>query len=228
VYRLFSRYREQLLLRNALGRYFPRALAERIAAEGRTELTPARKELTMLFADISNFTKWSADKDAGVVHGFLSDYLENMAAIIFAHGGTVDKFMGDGLLAFFGDPFEQKDHAVRCLNAAIAMQKRVAGLDGIWGEKIGIKLRIRIGVNSGRVIVGNLGTKARIEYTVIGAPVNLAQRMESSAPVGGILVARPCWERIQETPNSFKFSEQRQVSAKGYDDPVDAFELLFS
>jgi adenylate cyclase len=227
VYRLFGRYREQLLLRNALGRYFPRALAERIAAEGKTELTPAHKELTVLFADISNFTKWSSDKEAGVVHGFLSDYLENMAGIIFAHGGTVDKFMGDGLLAFFGDPFEQEDHAPRCLNAAIEMQKRVAGLGKKWGEKVGIDLRIRIGINSGRVIVGNLGTRARIEYTVIGSPVNLAQRMESNAPVGGILVARPCREKILELPNSFRFSEKRQVTAKGYDDPVDAYELLF-
>jgi adenylate cyclase len=227
VYRLLGRYREQLLLRTALGRYFPRALAERIAAEGKTELVPARKELTMLFADISSFTKWSSDKDAGVVHGFLSDYLENMAAIIFAHGGTVDKFMGDGLLAFFGDPFEQKDHAARCLNAAIAMQKRVAELGKEWGEKVQINLRIRIGINSGRVIVGTLGTKSRIEYTVIGSPVNLAQRMESNAPVGGILLAGPCWEKIQEIPQSFRFSEKRQVTAKGYDNPVDAYELLF-
>jgi adenylate cyclase len=227
VYRLFGRYREQLLLRSALGRYFPRALAERIAAEGRTELIPAHKELTMLFADISSFTQWSSDKDAGVVHGFLSDYLENMAAIIFAHGGTVDKFMGDGLLAFFGDPFVQKDHAARCLTAYIAMHKRVVELGKVWGEKVGINLRIRIGINSGRVIVGNLGTKARIEYTVIGSPVNLAQRMESNAPLGGILVARPCWEKIQEIPNSFSFSEKRNVTAKGYDDPIEAFELLF-
>jgi adenylate cyclase len=227
VYRLFSRYREQLLLRNALSRYFPRALAERIAAEGRTELIPAHKELTMLFADISNFTRWSSDKEAGIVHGFLSDYLENMAAIIFAHGGTVDKFIGDGLLAFFGDPFEQKDHAARCLSSAVAMQKKVAELGEVWGEKIGIDLRIRIGINSGRVIVGNLGTKARIEYTVIGSPVNIAQRMESNAPVGGILVARPCWEKVQGVSSSFTFSEKRQVSAKGYDTPIEAFELLF-
>jgi adenylate cyclase len=225
IYRLFCSYREQLLYKSALGRYFPRALAERIASEGKIELVPEYKELTILFADIAGFTKWSSDKDPPVVHGFLTDYLENMAGILFEHGGTVDKFMGDGLLAFFGDPLKQDDHAQRCLRAAIAMQKRVAELREKWGGKIGIDLKIRIGVNSGRVIVGNLGTKTRIEYTVIGASVNLAQRMEGSAPVGGILIAGPTWDLTKDS--DFDFSEKREVKVKGYDEPIAAFELLF-
>jgi adenylate cyclase len=224
VYRLFLSWRERLLFRTALGRYFPRSLAERIAAEGKTELAPGHKELTMLFADIAGFTKWSSDKEPETVHAFLTDYLENMAGILFENGGTVDKFMGDGLLAFFGDPLEQKDHASRCLRAAIAMQKRVAALGEKWGPKIGINLRIRIGINSGKVIVGNLGTKTRIEYTVIGSAVNLAQRMESGAPIGGILVAGPARALAGD---EFSFSEKREVTVKGYDAPVEAFELLF-
>ncbi|MDR0399341.1 MAG: CHASE2 domain-containing protein [Treponema sp.] len=221
--RLFRRYREELLLKSALSRYFPRSLAERIAAEGKTELSPAYKELTILFTDISSFTKWSADREPALVHAFLSDYLETMAGIIFEHGGTVDKFMGDGILAFFGDPFEMPDHTRRCLEAALAMQKRIRELALVWAPRAGIDLKVRMGVNTGRVIVGNLGTKTRIEYTVIGAAVNLGQRMESNAPLGGILVSGAVKEKAG---TGFSFSPKREIAVKGYDEPIEAYELI--
>ncbi|MDL2229175.1 adenylate/guanylate cyclase domain-containing protein [Treponema sp. OttesenSCG-928-L16] len=222
-YRLEKRYREQELLRNALSRYFPRSLADRIIAEGKTDLVPVYKELTILFSDISGFTRWSSDKDASEVHRFLTDYVEAMAKMLHDHGGTVDKFMGDGILAFFGDPVEQPDHAERCLKAAIAMQKRVQELAEKWKSLVNIDLKVRIGINSGRVIVGNLGTRTRIEYTVIGAAVNLAQRMESNAPVGGILVAKNSWEK---TKHIFSFGDKRTISVKGYDAPIEAYEVV--
>jgi len=218
--RLFIRYREQLLLRNALSRYFPHALAERIMREGKTELIPAYKELTILFSDISGFTKWSSDKSPESVHNFLSDYLESMAGILFAHGGTVDKFMGDGILAFFGDPFETANHTEQCVKAAIAMQKKVRELAEKWKPIVDIDLKVRIGINTGKVIVGNLGNKTRIEYTVIGAAVNLAQRMESNAPVGGILVTADVREKVKD---KFAFSEKREVTVKGYGETIEAY-----
>ena len=218
--RLFIRYREQLLLRSALSRFFPHALAERIMRERKTELIPAYKELTLLFSDISGFTKWSSDKSPESVHNFLSDYLESMAGILFAHGGTVDKFMGDGILAFFGDPFEMQNHTEQCVKAAIAMQKKVRELAEKWKPIVDIDLKVRIGINTGKVIVGNLGNKTRIEYTVIGAAVNLAQRMESNAPVGGILVTADVWEKVKD---KFTFSEKRDVTVKGYAESIDAY-----
>jgi len=218
--RLFSQYREQLLLRNALSRFFPHALSERIMREGKTELTPVYKELTILFSDISGFTKWSSDKSPEQVHNFLSDYLESMATILFDHGGTVDKFMGDGILAFFGDPFDMPDHCERCIKAAIAMQEKVRILAEKWKLIVGIDLKVRIGINTGKVIVGNLGNKTRIEYTVIGAAVNLAQRMESNAPVGGILVTADVWEK---TKDKFEFAERRDVTVKGYGETIEAY-----
>ena len=102
------------------------------------------------------------------------------------------------------------------------MQAKVAELREKWAPLVGIDLKVRVGVNSGRVIVGNLGSQTRIEYTVIGAAVNLAQRMESNAPVGGILVAKDAWER---TKDSFRFGEMRKVAAKGYDAGVEAYVL---
>ncbi|MDR2376363.1 MAG: adenylate/guanylate cyclase domain-containing protein [Treponema sp.] len=224
ILRQFFRYREQLLYRNALSRYFPQALAERICAERSIDLAPAAKELSVLFADIVSFTKWSSDKTPETVHTFLSDYLESMAAIIFEHGGTIDKFMGDGILAFFGDPFEQEDHAERAVRAAIAMQKKNVSLRAIWMPKVHINLMVRIGINTGMVIAGNLGSKTRIEYTVIGAAVNLGQRMESNAPPGGILVSAATRGAVR---GPIRFGSPRLVTVKGYDTPVECFEALF-
>jgi adenylate cyclase len=222
--RLFRRYREQLLLKTALSRYFPRSLAERIAAERKTELVPAYKELTILFSDICSFTRWSADKEPALVHAFLSEYLENMAALIFEYGGTVDKYMGDGILAFFGDPFDMADHTERCIRAAVAMQGKIGELGEQWAGKGAINLKVRMGINRGRVIVGNLGTRRRIEYTVIGAVVNLAQRMESAAPPGGILVSA---EARNNAGGDLRFGAKREVLVKGYDAPLDAYEVVF-
>jgi len=223
--RLFARYREQLLLSNALSRYFPHALAARIMREGKTELTPVYKELTILFSDISGFTEWSSDKSPEDVHNFLSDYLESMAEILFAHGGTVDKFMGDGILAFFGDPFDMPDHTERCVRAAIAMQKKVQNLAEKWKQLVDIDLKVRVGINAGKVIVGNLGIKTRIEYTVIGAAVNLAQRMESNAPVGGILVTADVREKVK---GKFEFAERRDVTVKGYGETIEAYAMTIN
>ncbi len=219
VIRLMKTHEERTLMESALSRYFPRALASRVLDEKQVDLKPADKDLSIMFSDISGFTKWSSDKEAELVHGFLSDYLESMAHILFSYGGTVDKFMGDGILAFFGDPFEQPDHAERCINAAMAMQIRVKELQEVWGEKAGINLKIRIGINTGHVIVGNLGSITRIEYTVIGSAVNLAQRMESNAPLEGILVTGETYQRVKD---KYRFSP-KEVKVKGYDEGIAAW-----
>jgi len=218
--RLAARNREQLLLRSALSRYFPHALAERIMRERKTELIPVYKDLTILFADICGFTKWSSEKSPEHVHAFLNDYLESMADILFAYGGTIDKYMGDGILAFFGDPLEMPDHCERCLHAAIAMQKEIKFLADKWKPLSNIDLKVRIGINTGKVIVGNLGSKTRIEYTVIGADVNLAQRMESNAPIGGILVTAAVREKARD---KFTFSQKQLIAVKGYAETIEAY-----
>ncbi|AEF81022.1 adenylate/guanylate cyclase domain-containing protein [Leadbettera azotonutricia] len=224
VLRLFRRYKEQILYQNALSRYFPRSLAARIASEKKIDLAPAYKELTILFSDIASFTAWSRDKEPSLVHAFLSEYLEAMGSIIFEYGGTVDKFMGDGILAFFGDPFDMPDHTRRCVDAAISMQKKIREMALTWKDRANIDLKVRMGINTGHVIVGNLGIKNRIEYTVIGADVNLGQRMEGAAPAGGILVTSAVREKTQDM---FSFGERREVRVKGYEKPIEAYEVVF-
>jgi adenylate cyclase len=223
LFRFILRHYEQTLLKNALSRYVPKALAERILREKKTDLIPARKVVTILFSDIVSFTKWSADKDVQIVHDFLSEYHESMADIIFAHGGTVDKYIGDGMLAFFGDPFDLTDHPMHCVEAAVAMQKKCREIKAKWQPLVDINLEIRIGINTGEAIVGNLGTKNRIEYTVIGAAVNFAQRMESNAHAGAILLSQYTWEQVQ---SRFPSAQKRLISVKGYAEEVSAYELV--
>jgi adenylate cyclase len=220
--RLLDSREQRLLLESALNRYFSPSLTSRVLAEKKVDLMPVVKELTILFVDISGFTSWSSDKSPELVHVFLTDYLESMSSILFKHGGTIDKFMGDGILAFFGDPLDQTDHAERALRAAIDMQSRAREIREVWLDTAGMDFKIRIGVNTGPAIVGNLGSLTRIEYTVIGAAVNLGQRMESNAPPGGVLVSESTWAK---TRNAFRFGEVLSVKAKGYEAPVTAYVL---
>ena len=225
MYRFFTQRRRQ----SALERYVPRPVAQKLVAGQRMGLVPAYKELTIMFSDIRGFTTWSADKEAQVVHSFLNDYLESMADILFAHGATVDKFMGDGILAFFGDPLDIPNHAEVAIHAAIAMQKKIRELGEKWKPSVGIDLKVRMGINTGNVIVGDLGTRRRIEYTVIGSTVNLAQRMESLAPPGGILISEFTRSAVEASSSggAFSFGEKQALEVKGYDKPVAASEVIF-
>jgi len=224
------RFRTQRKKQSTLERYVPRPVAQRLVAGGRTDLIPVYKELTIMFSDIKAFTTWSADKEARVVHDFLNDYLETMADILFEHHATVDKFMGDGILAFFGDPVDLPNNATAAVNAAIAMQRKIAELREKWQPDVGIDLKVRIGINTGKVIVGDLGTRRRIEYTVIGSAVNLAQRMESLSTPGGILITEFTRAAVNRTRISypFNFSEKMEQAVKGYDKPVATYEVIFN
>jgi len=231
-YRFLSNRRRQ----SALERYVPRPVAARLKTGHRTSLVPVYKDLTIMFTDIKGFTSWSSDKEAQVVHDFLNTYLESMADVLFSFGATVDKFMGDGILAFFGDPLDMTDHGLIAVKAAVAMQHRVKELGEEWKPKVDIDLKVRMGLNTGKVIVGDLGTRRRIEYTVIGSAVNLAQRMEGSATPGGIMLTeftRAAIENSQasaENPfaqGTFSFSDKRELAVKGYDRPIYAYEVIF-
>ncbi len=178
----------------ALRRYFPAEVIKQVLADpAASELPAKRKELSVMFVDIEGSTGISETAEVEYVKDFFNEFYEAMADAVFTHGGTVDKFLGDGLLAFFGDPVPLENHALSAVRAAVEMQQKMSRLSTKWAES-GIRefrngLRIRIGVNTGLVLVGNVGTDRRMEYTVMGSAVNVASRLEATAPAGGIRIS---------------------------------------
>ncbi len=159
------------------------------------------------------------------IKNLLNEYFEAMTEIVFKHGGTVDKFIGDGLMVFFGDPEAQPDHALRAARASIEMQRRVAELRSAWRQRGDMPIEIRIGINTGPVVVGNMGSARRLSYTVLGSHVNLAQRLESNAPVGGVLVGAATWNLIKDEIPARPMGD---IQVKGIDEPVSVYELLLA
>jgi adenylate cyclase len=143
-----------------------------------------------------------------------------MVAIVFRHGGTVDKFIGDGLMVFFNDPQDQPDHAERCVRCAIEMQAAVRDLSAELVAAGEPALQIRVGINTGSAIVGDLGSADRLSYTAVGSTVNLSQRLESAAPVGGILISATTAAQL---PPSLAVEPLADVHVKGIPDGIRVF-----
>ena len=143
--------------------------------------------------------------------------------IVFKYGGTVDKLIGDGLMVFFGDPEPQEDHALRCVNAAIEMQKKVSEMKSRWETEGKMPIQIRVGINTAIVVVGNMGSARRLSYTALGSGVNLAQRLETNAPVGGIMISQRTYELVKDHVAARSLGE---IPVKGLDKPVAVYEIV--
>lgn len=223
-YRYFTEEKEKAVLRKTFEAYFPPSVVRKIISH--PELIASKgekKELTILFSDIKNFTGYSAGLPPHVIQSYLNEYFEAMIEIVFSHEGTVDKYIGDGLMVFFGDPDPQPDHALRCVHAAIDMQKKARQLRHKWEKEGGIPLSIRIGINTGEVVVGNMGSARRLSYTVLGAPVNLAQRLEANAPVDGIMISRRTYELVKDLVATRPLG---LIKVKGIDKQISVYEVL--
>ena len=213
------------VLRSTFDAYFPPRVVDRILGSSSGLLSGARKrEISILFSDIKGFTNLTAEMDASHVRTLLNEYFGRMIEIVFAHEGTLDKFLGDGLMVFFGDPETQPDHAERAVRAAVDMQKAVRQLDREWKARGDMPLQIRIGINTGEAIVGNMGSARRLSYTALGGNVNLAQRLEANAPVGGILIS----DRTQgQLAGALPTRLLPPIQIKGIDEPVAVYEVVF-
>lgn len=224
TYRYAAEQREKLILRSKFESYFAPPLLDKIVKEPNILSTTEKKELTVLFSDISGFTQWCTTRSPEEIRHTLNEYFNEMTKIVFSHEGTIDKFMGDGLMVFFGDPVDQPDHALRAVKAAVEMQKKAAELRQRWEQEGRLLLRIRIGINTGEVVVGNMGSEDRMDYTAIGSNVNLAQRLESLAPVGGILVSVAVYEKVKKY---IKTEFYGLVQAKGIAEKLKTYSIVF-
>src|ERR1700757_3490727 len=188
-----------------------------------TATTPAEyKQVTVLFADVAHSMDIAAAVGAERLRDIMADLADRCAAVVKRYGGTVDKFTGDGIMAVFGAPVALEDHALRACLAALGIQEETARLAAEVKERDGVDLRLRVGLNSGEVIAGEIGS-GPFGYTAVGEQVGMAQRMESVAPPGGVMLSASTARLVE---HNAVLGEPEVVHIKGSDQPVAGRRLL--
>lgn len=214
---------EEIQKTSRLKRYVSPQIAESIISNGSNKyLTTARKLLTVCFADLKGFTSASENMRPEDTVNLLNEFFTEMTSIIFKYGGTLDKFIGDGILVFFGDPIHYTDHNERSVRMAIDMRERVQSLRKHWLEK-GCNIDICMGINTGYVTVGNFGSVAQMNYTVIGHQVNIAHRLQLEAKAGQILTTKQALTGLQHI---IAAEEIKNVRLKGINKPMDVYNVI--
>jgi adenylate cyclase len=188
-----------------------------------SELGGELRELSILFADIRGFTSLSETLSPEQVVNLLNNYLGTMTDIIDSYGGTVNEFYGDGLLAFFGAPISREDHAKIAVQCALAMKAGMVEVNRRNRENSLPEIDMGLAVNSGEVIVGNVGSEKRFKYGVIGSAVNIASRVQGNAENGAILVTRSCVDALGDC---FKFTNHREIEVKGLSRPIEICQVV--
>jgi adenylate cyclase len=224
--RLSHQLMEETRRRERLQRYHSPGVVNRIlhsetSIEGR--FITHERDVTVMFSDIVGFTKLCEQLQPAAIGEMLNDYFGRMAEIVFEHEGTLDKFVGDALLAVFGAPFDQPDHAERCVAAAIDMRRELQRINADRGDA---PIRVRTAINSGRALTGDIGSPRRREFTTLGDVVNTASRLESSvAAPDQIVISEATRVRLGA---AFQIRSLGRVKLRGRQSEVEAFEVLDS
>lgn len=214
---------EELNRATRLRRYVSPQLADSIlAGDIETTMAPSRKPLTVFFSDIRGFTELAERMEPEHLVGELNEYLTEMSEIVFRHGGTIDKYVGDAILVFFGDPVPQDDQAQRALRMALEMQERVGELCARWTATYGEPFQVGMGIATGWVTVGNIGSPDRTDYTVLGNEVNLASRLADQAGTGEILVTE---RTMMEGEGIVTGEAVDEITLKGVKRPIKIYAV---
>jgi len=227
----FNRMAEDLELneriKDSFGRYVTPEIVDMILANPNDEWMKGSKvEATVLFVDIRGFTSISENNDPATVLDLLNEYLTRVTDAVIKHGGHLNKFAGDEAMAVFGAPLAQPEHAEAAVKAALEIQKSIALLNEEKGEDP-FKLGVGIGINSGEVVAGNLGSSRRMEYTVIGDHVNVAARLTSIAKGGEILITKRTYDGIQNKTD-IRVEERGMAPVKGRKKEIAVYCVMCS
>jgi class 3 adenylate cyclase len=202
--------------------YTPKHLTDKILTT-RSSIEGERKLVTVLFADVANYTSLTEKLDPEEAHQIMDGCFKVLMDEIHKYEGTINQFTGDGVMALFGAPISHEDHAQRACRAALDIQEAVSR----YGKKVeidyNIEFKLRIGLNSGPVIVGAIGNDLRMDYTAVGDTTNLGARMESMAEPGTILISENTHRLVRDF---FEFQTLGKVEIKGKEEPQGAFKLI--
>jgi len=225
LYRALVEEKEKRKIRTAFGQYLSPEVIRRLLLNPQL-VEPRKTEITVMFSDIRGFTTISENLDAQDLALFLNQYLSDMTGLVFDDGGTLDKYIGDAVMAFWGAPFEMADHAVHGCNSALKMMERVREMQREWQATGKPKLDIGIGLNSGVASVGNMGSALRYGYTALGDTVNLSSRLEGLNKDYGthIIVNETTYAATREA--SLVYRELDVIRVKGKAHPVTIYELI--
>ena len=216
---------EELL--DQLGKYTPPQIQESLLRGDYTnEITTKRKKLTIFFSDIINFTSTSEGLQPEDLTKYLNEYFSEMTAIAIECGATIDKYIGDAMMVFFGDPDSngEREDARSCVKMALRMQERMQKLQEKWSnEGFADPFKVRMGINTGYCNVGNFGSDQRLTYTIIGGEVNIAQRLEANADANGILMSYETYAHAQDI---VEVEEREAIKMKGINREVKIFSVI--
>ena len=225
-FRLINSERRKKKLRNIFQKYVSNQIVNSILKDlDNTSLALGgkRSKLTISFTDIRGFTPMSEKLTPEEVVNMLNEYFTSMTEIIFHHDGTIDKFMGDCIMSFWGAPLPHKDDALRAVKTALEMREALQKLTKKWEIEGKLPIAMGTGINTGEVVVGNIGSPERMEYTVIGDNVNLAQRLESNAAKGQILISEATYKEIK---NNVVANALPPIKVKGKSKPITVYEVM--
>src|SRR5213594_2398938 len=202
--------------------YTPKHLAERILTS-KSALEGERKQVTVLFADVSGFTTLSERLDPEDVHRLMTRAFELMLAEVHRYEGTVNQFLGDGIMALFGAPIAHEDHAQRAVHAALGIRKALDEYQDELQGKVGISFQVRQGLNTGLVVVGSIGSDLRMDYTAVGDTTNISARLQQAGDPGRILISEATHRLVE---GYFFTRPLGALTLKGKAEPVTAWEVI--
>jgi len=218
-----ARIVEEARVRNNLSRYLSNEVMDQVIDDpDAMKLGGERRQVTVMFADVVSFTRLTEQQDPEFLVGILNELFTIATEIVFKHGGIIDKFMGDSLMAVFGAPRAHEDDALRAITAGDEIQRWLEAGNAKWQRELGVALRMGIGVATGYAVAGNIGSERRMDYTVIGDSVNVAARLEGVSKAGQLLMDEATAKAVED---DFDVVSLGTIGLPGRDEPLEVFAL---